>query len=152
MAKYVGKDAKVTIGANTIVAMGNWTVNGISTAELDASSFGDQWMTYLYGMKDGGTVTFSGHADLTDTTGQQICLAANVKNSALPDLRFYLNNTSYFVPNQTTDYFAPAALSTGMGTPGLCSVNITQWNINADKGGIVPISFTARVNGCMAVV
>ncbi len=152
MATPVGKDGKVTIGSTTVVGMGTWSMPGITTEEFDNSSFGDQWKTFLYGMKDGGTITFNGHMDMTDTTGQQILLAANVKNSALPGLRFYLNSASYFVPNQTTDYFAPGAMSTGMGTPGACSVNIVSFAVGMDKSGLGTINFSARVNGCMALV
>lgn len=152
MAAHPGKDAKVTIGANTVVGMGTWAVGGITTEELDGSAFGDQWKTYVYGMKDGGTITFGGYLNMADTTGQQILVAANAKNSNLPDLRFYMNSVSYWVPNQTTDYFAPGAMSTGMGTPGLCSCNITGISINEDKSGIGTVSFTARINGCMALV
>lgn len=152
MAKYVGKDCDIQIGTASVVGMGNWTMNGVTTEKFDASAFQDEWITYLYGMKSGGTITFSGHADLSDTTGQQVLLGANVKNSALTTIKFWLDNTSYFEPNQTSDYFAPGALSTGMGTPGVCSVYITEWNVGADKSGIVSISFTADINGCMALV
>ncbi len=152
MATYVGKDGKVTIGSATVVGMGTWSVPLITTDQYDASAFTDQWKTFLYGMKDGGAITFNGHLNLADTTGQQILLMANVKNSALPGLRFYVDSVSYFVPNQTTDYFGPGAMSTGMGTPGLCSVNITAITCGLDKSGLGTVSFTAKVNGCMALV
>jgi len=149
---YVGKDGKVTIGSNTVVGMGTWSMPGISVEQLDASSFGDQWKTFLYGMKDGGTLTFNGHLNLQDTTGQQLLLAANAKNSAFTTLRFYVNSVSYWEPCATTDYFAPGPLSTGMGTPGLCSVNIVGITCGMDKSGIGTVSFTAKINGCMALV
>jgi hypothetical protein len=152
MAITVGKDAKVMIGSATILGMGTWSMGGVTTEEFDDTEFGDQWKTFLYGMKDGGTITFNGHLDMADATGQQILFAANAKNSAIASLRFYVNNTSYFVPNQTTDYLGPAALSTGMGTPGLCNVNITGISIGEDKSGLGTVSFTARVNGVMAFV
>lgn len=149
---YIGKDANVKIGTTAVRLMGAWQGNGVSTEKFDASSFGDNWKTFLYGQKEGGTVTFNGHADVGDVTGQQVLLAANVKNSSIATIKFYLDNTSYFEPNQTTGYFGPGALSTGMGTPGLCSVNITAWSVSADKSGIIPISFTADINGCLALV
>lgn len=152
MGKYVGYLGNVTIGSNTVVGMGTWSMPGISTDQLDASAFRDTWKTYLYGMKDGGTITFNGHLDLADTQGQQILLAANAKNSALNSLRFYMDSTSYFVPNQTTDYLGPGILSTGMGTPGLCSVNIVAITVGMDKSGLGTVSFTAKVNGAMSLV
>jgi len=150
MAK-VGKDGKVTLGANVIVGMGTWNLDGISVEEFDASAFGDDWKSFEYGMKDGGSVTFSGHYDPTDTTGQQMLQLANLYNSALTDLRFYIDDTSYYVPSQSTSYFAPGAYSTGM--PGkVSSVVITSFSIGADKSGLETINFTGKVSGLMVIV
>ena len=149
---YVGYLGNVTIGTDTVVGMGTWSMPGISTDQLDASAFQDTWKTYLYGMKDGGTITFNGHLNMSDTVGQQILVAANAKNSALDNLMFWMDSVSYWEPNQTTDYLGPGILSTGMGTPGLCSVNIVAMTIGMDKSGLGTISFTAKVNGCMALV
>lgn len=148
----VGKDGSVKLGSTKVLGMGTWNMPGITTEEFDASEFGDNWKTYLYGMKDGGTITFNGWFNPGDVTGQQILFAANAKNSALNNLKLYWDNTSYFEPNQTTDYLGPGALSTGMGTPGLCTVNVTALAIGADKSGLETGSFTLRINGCMAMV
>jgi hypothetical protein len=149
---YVGNLGNVTIGTDTVVGMGTWSMPGISTDQLDASAFQDTWKTYLYGMKDGGTITFNGHLNMQDTVGQQILVAANAQNSSLSNLMFWMDSISYWEPNQTTDYLGPGILSTGMGTPGLCSVNIVAMTIGMDKSGLGTISFTAKVNGCMALV
>jgi hypothetical protein len=59
MATYKsGKDCKVTLGANTVVGMGTWAISGITADQMDASAFNDNWKTFEFGMKDGGTVTF----------------------------------------------------------------------------------------------
>ena len=144
----VGKDGKVTLGGNTIVGMGTWSLDGIVTEEFDASAFGDTWKEYLYGMKDGGSVSFNGHFEPTDTTGQQALQQANLYNSALTNLRLYINNTSYFVPCSTAVYFSPA-LTTVAPTPAGCSVTITAINIGMDKSGLGTISFTGKVSGVM---
>jgi hypothetical protein len=147
----VGKDGKVTLGVNTVVGMGTWTIDGVTVEEFDASKFGDTWKAYQYGMKDGGTVSFNGHYEPTDVTGQQMLMLANLYNSALTDLRLYIDNTSYFVPSQSTSYFAPGAYSTGM--PGrVSSVTITTFNIGLDKSGLGTVSFTAKVSGLMVKV
>ena len=144
----VGKDAKVALGANTVVGMGTWSLDGIVTEEFDSSAFGDEWKTFEYGMKDGGSVSFNGHYDPTDTTGQQALQQANLYNSALTNLRLYINNSSYFVPCSTAGYFSPA-LTTGAPTPAGCSVTITSINICMDKSGLGTISFTGKVSGAM---
>ena len=147
----VGKDGKVTLGATTVVGMGTWSLDGVSVEEFDASAFGDEWKSFKYGMKDGGTVSFNGHYDPTDSTGQQMLQLANLYNSALTDLRCYVDDTSYFVPSQSTSYFAPGAYSTGM--PGKVStVTITAFNIGADKSGLETVSFTGKVSGLMVLV
>ena len=150
MSRRVGKDAKVALGANTVAEMTQWAIEGIQTDEFDASAFGDTWKQFEYGMKDGGTVSFNGHYDPDDTTGQQALQQANLYNSAVTNLRLYVDNTSYFEPCQTTGYFSPN-LTTGAPTQ-LSSVKITALNVNADQSGIEAVSFSGKVSGVMVLV
>jgi len=147
MAVIVGKDGKVTLGTTSVVGMGTWTLDGVSVEEFDASAFGDTWKQFEYGMKDGGSVSFNGHYDPTDTTGQVALQMANLHNSHLTNLRLYINNTSYFEPCQTTGWFDPDH-TTGMPTK-VSSVTITTFNIGMDKSGLGTTSFTAKVSGVM---
>lgn len=144
-----GKDGKVTLGENTVAGMGTWSYDGITTEEFDTSAFGTEWKTFLYGMKDGGTVTFNGHYDPTDVTGQQALQQANLYNSALTNLRLYVDNTSYYEPCQSTGYFSPT-LTTGAPTVP-SSVAITAYNVGLDKSGLGTTSFTAKVSGLMVL-
>ncbi len=146
----VGKDGKVTLGAVTVAGMGTWSYDGITTEEFDSSEFGDEWKTFEYGMKDGGSVSFNGHYEPTDTTGQQVLQQANLYNSGLTDLRLYVDNTSYYTPCATTGYFSPT-LTTGAPTV-LSSVNITAFNVGLDKSGLGTTSFTAKVSGLLVLV
>ena len=150
MARKVGKDGKVALGAATVVDMTNWSIDGISTEEFDASAMGDQWKKFEYGMKDGGTISFNGHYDPADTAGQVALQQANLYNSALTNLRLYIDNTSYFEPCQTTGYFSPT-LPTGAPTQR-SSVKITSLSIKADKSGLESIDFTGKVSGVMVLV
>jgi hypothetical protein len=83
MAFKSGKDCKVTLGSNTVVGMGTWSISGITADQMDASAFGDNWKSFEFGMKDGGTITFSGIADPADTTGQEALQLANLNNTDL---------------------------------------------------------------------
>lgn len=150
MAYKIGKDGSVKLGSATIVGMGTWTMDGVTTDQVDTSAFGDTWKTFEYGQKDGGTISFNGHGDPADTTGQQALLQANLYASDLTNLRFYVDNTSYFEPCQTTGYFSPT-LTTGAPTK-LSTLCITAYNASLDKAGVMAISFTAKVSGCMAFV
>jgi hypothetical protein len=125
-------------------------MDGVTTDQVDTSAFGDDWKTFEYGMKDGGTISFNGHADPADTTGQQALLQANLYASDLTNLRFYVDNTSYWEPCQTTYYYSPT-LTTGAPTK-LSTCCITAYTASMDKAGVMAVSFTAKVSGCMAFV
>jgi len=146
----VGKDGKVTLGSEVVVGMGTFSLDGVTVEEFDASAFGDSWKSFQYGMKDGGTVSFNGHYTPSDVTGQQKLLQANMYNSALTNLWFYVNSVSYFTPSQTTSYFSPMNTSTANGK--LSSITITSFNIGLDKSGLGTISFTGKVSGLMVLV
>lgn len=145
---YLGK---VTLGATTVAGMGVWSIGGITTDEFDASSFTNNWKEFQYGMKDGGTVSFSGYFDPTDYTGQNILQLAQLGNTALTSLRFYYNSVSYYEACQSTGWFAPNTWSTGQDTI-LSSIRITAVTIDTDMSGIAKISFEGKVSGCMVKV
>lgn len=150
MAKKSGKDCKVALGTSTVVGMGTWAISGITADQMDASAFNDNWKTFEFGMKDGGTVTFSGLADPADTTGQEVLELANLANSDITTLRLYIDDTSYYEPCQTTGYFSPSN-TTGIDTVK-SHVNVTSFNINADKADLLKIDFSCKVSGVMVLV
>ena len=137
MAKSPGKDAKVSWGATTkVVGIGTWDMPGITTDLLESTEMGDQWKTYIAGMKDGGEISFEGQFDPADT-GQGDLRTANLLGSQLTTLRFYINSVSYFVPTTTN----PASY-----------MLITKWSVKADKSGLLTGSFSAKVSGAMQLL
>ena len=150
MAYKSGKDCKVTLGANTVVGMGTWSIAGITADQMETSAFNDNWKTFEFGMKDGGTVEFAGLADPADVTGQEVLELANLNNTDITDLYLYVDDTSYYVPNQTTGYFSPGS-TTGNDTVASL-VNVVSYSINADKAGMLQVSFTCKVSGSMVLV
>lgn len=150
MGTKIGKDCKVALGTATVVGMGTWSLSGISSDQLDDSAFGDDWKKFKFGMKDGGQITFNGLYDPADITGQEVLKQANLDNSDVYNLRLYVDNTSYYEPCATTYYWSPSDTT---GNPTVKSnVNITAWDANADKSGMMQTSFTAKVSGCMVLV
>jgi len=127
-----GKNCKVSLGSSKILGMGNWTMSGVTTDQIEDSEFEDEWKQFKLGLKDGGTATFNGQYDKTDSTGQDALRTANENDTELTDLRFYVDATSYWVPTTTN----PASY-----------VKIISWDISADKNGLVQCSFTAKVSG-----
>jgi len=150
MGKKLGKDGKVALGSDKVVGIGKWNMDGVTVEEFDVSEFGDEWKSYLLGMKDGGNIGFDGHYDPADETGQEALAAAAQLNTEVTNLRLYIDNTSYFEPCQTTGYFSPYN-TTGMDTK-LSHVLIKPPNIALDKSGDATVSFNARINGCMVLV
>jgi len=150
MAFIVGKDAKVALGSSIVVGQGTWSIDGVVTEEFDSSAFNQNWKTFEYGMKDGGTISFNGLYDPTDYTGQNALALAQVFNSALTNLRLYINQTSYFEPCQTTLFWGPTGMAVTTGVPTILSnVRITSHTIGLDKSGLGTVSFSAKVSGVM---
>jgi hypothetical protein len=131
--------------------MGTWSLDGISSDQLEATEFGDSWKTYEFGLNDGGTVSFSGLFNPDDVTGQNTLRAKNLDKSDITDMRLYVDATSYFEPCRTTQYFGPGALSTGYATV-LSHVNVTSYNVKADKSGLMNVDFSCKVSGLFVLV
>ena len=133
MAFKAGNNAKVTLGANTIVGMGNWALAGITTDLLESTSFGDTAKQYMTGLLDYGDVTFGGLYDPADTTGQDILFSANINNSKIANIRLYVDNTSYWTPDVTS-----------VSAAGLI---IQSVSISMDKSALATISFSGKATG-----
>lgn len=150
MTYKAGKDCKVTLAANAVTGMGTWKVGGITSDQMDTTVFDQNWKTFEFGAKDGGTVTFNGLLDPDDTTGQDVLRAAQLNNTDISDLRLYIDDTSYFEPCQTTGYFSPSNTTGNDTIPS--HVNIVSQDIDADKASMVSASFSAKVSGVMVLV
>lgn len=137
MSNKVGKNCKVMVNAANVVGMGSYALPGAVTDLLEDSEFGDDWKTFQMGMKDGGEITFNGLYDPADSTGQDVLRAANLADTQITNIRFYVDATSYWIP-KTTD---PASY-----------VLITAWEVNAEMAGMVQCSFTAKVSGAMELL
>ncbi len=144
----VGHECKVTIGANTIVGLGTWSFSGGSYAELDDTDFGDDDNRILRGIRTGGTVAFSGRYKKDDTTGQNKIREAFWLKSDLTDLRFYVDDTSYYTPNSTS--------GAGGGLPASTMVShikiLAEPNITVDQTALATIDFTGKIEGAMRLV
>lgn len=137
MATLSGRNAKVTMGTNTVVGMGKWTIEGVAVDQIDVSAFGTVYKAFEAGMVDGGTISFDGYYDKTDTTGQTLLIAANTAGTHLTSIRFYVDLTSYYIPEYTTQG---------------AYVLITGYTLTHDKADVARISFSGKVSGYMALV
>lgn len=138
MAFKAGNNAKVTLGSNTVVGMGNWELPGIKVDLLESTAFGDSAKQYMTGLLDYGDVNFGGLYDPTDTTGQDILQSANKNNSKIANIRLYVDANSYWTPNVT------AVSAAGMLVQSVA--------IGMDKGGLGTIKFTGKCTGPWVLV
>lgn len=151
----VGKNCKVALGSTTVIGMGTWNMDGITTDQYESTELGDLWKTYEFGCKDGGTITFNGLYKVgVDTAAQATLRKAQIADppTNITNLRLYINNTSYYEPCQTSGYWEPGVTgSAGYGTV-LSHVNITSCPIGVDKAGLGTASFNAKISGVMVLV
>lgn len=138
MAFKAGNNAKVTLGSNTVVGMGNWKLSGITVDLLESTAFGDTAKQFLTGLLDYGGVTFGGLYDPSDTTGQAILLSANINNSKIANIRLYVDATSYWTPNVTS-----------VSAAGMLMQSVS---IGADKSGLATIEFSGKCTGPWVLV
>ena len=151
MSLKIGKDWKCTFGTNTIVGISDVSFDGVTVDELEVTAFGNNgWKTFETGLKDGGTVSFSGQYDPDDTTGQDILARAMVNGTELTSFRIYIDETSYFEPCQTTGYLSPGA-TTGQSTI-LSNVKVTQHNIKGAVNAMGTVDFKMKISGVMVMV
>ena len=152
MGLVKGKDCKITYDGNVVASMGTWKLDGITADQIDTSCFGSNWKSFCYGMKDGGTITFSGFKDPDDVSGQNSLALLNVNNNPTSKIKLWAGSTRYYQPNLSTGYWSPGALSTGQDTtPAL--VYITSFNVGAEKSGMMTMDFTGKVvNGPLVLV
>jgi hypothetical protein len=144
----LGREAKVTMGAITILGIGTWSITGGSWGELDDTEFGDDSEQMLRGIRTGGEVTFSGNYKKDDTQGQDMIKTAFWAKSDVTDIRFWVDDTSYYTPNSTT--------LAGGGLPGETPVShikiMTEPTINFDKNDLGKTDFTGRLIGAMRLI
>lgn len=138
MAFKAGNNAKVTLGTNTVVGMGNWELPGITVDLLESTAFGDTAKQFMTGLLDYGEVNFGGLYDPADTTGQTILASANINNSKIANLRLYVDANSYWTPNVT------AVSAAGM--------LVQTMAIGMDKSGLGTIKFTGKCTGPWVLV
>ncbi len=134
MAVKVAKLASIDLGGNKVAEMGVFTMSGFTREALESHAFQDDVKEYVFGVGDGGEISFSGNYDATDTTGQDLlhaaATAADGSVFAAVDLKFFIDTTSYFRLTTGGTYLITKALSVAF-----------------DKAGLGTTEFTAKVSG-----
>jgi hypothetical protein len=118
-----GRWASVKLGNNLVANLGRWTVN-FTLDEIDVSVFGTVWKKSMTGMQ-GWKGTLEGFYDPADT--QQNSLQSDaLAGTKITNIRFYVDSSSYWTPNTSSDSLAGCYIS---------SVDVTH-----DKAGAATVT------------
>ena len=131
MSTYNGRDGKVVIGTYTVAEMASWSLD-LSNDEIDTTAFGSTWKKSDVGMR-GWSLSVEGHYDPSDSTGQADIETAWADGSLVTTVKLYVDNTSYWVPDITTDANAGG--------------RITSYSISQAHDTVAGISFTLSGSG-----
>ena len=158
MAVAEGRNGKVQIamatsdstGPHTVAELGNWSISGISRNMIDYTAFGDTVAKMKPGTLTPGTISFEGHYDGTDTTGQVNMITWLTSGTPFycasshgypMGLRLWANDDTSF------DSYGFWALSTAAGSEARIYINGLE--ASQDKDGLGTISFNMTVSGAM---
>jgi len=137
---FAAKKAKVTLGVDKIVGIGNWSLPGFTTEMIEDVEFEDEFTHHEPGIGSYGTLTFNGNYDPTDHKGQAELYTLWRNKTKITDIRLYLSdNEQYWTP----DLAADAASGVYVETYGA---------ITYDKADLGKIDFTCRVSGLLKLV
>ena len=136
MATKNGRNATVKYGTYTIAELASWSLD-LSNDEIDTSAFGSTWKKSDVGMR-GWSLSVSGHWDPTDSTGQAMIEAAWAGGSLINTIKMYVDNTSYWIPDVTTDSAAGG--------------RVTSYAVNQAHDAVAGISFTLSGSGPITFV
>jgi len=131
-----GRNATVKYGTYTVAELASWSLD-LSNDEIDTSAFGSTWKKSDVGMR-GWSLAVSGHWDPTDSTGQSMIEAAWAAGSLISTIKMYVDTSSYWVPDVTTDSSAGG--------------RVTSYALNQAHDAVAGISFTLSGSGPVTFV
>ena len=136
MATYNGRNASVKKGTYTVAELASWDLD-LSNEEIDTTTFGSTWGKSDV-VKKKWSVTVNGFYDPSDANGQNKIEEAWADGSLINDIKFYVDNTSYWIPDVTTDSDAGA--------------RVTSYPIGQAKDGVASVSFGMSGSGPITFV
>jgi len=139
MSTKKGLTGKVVLGTYKVAEMGVYTMSGLVNDILEDTELGDLVRSFDFGLQDGGTISFEGSFDPTDSTGQTLLDSACKNQSKLTNLKLYIDNTSYYTIDTT-------------GVTGASLLLTKCRSVSMEKAGIARVSFEAKVSGRMELV
>lgn len=136
MSTYNGREATVKKGTYTVAELASWDLD-LSNEEIDTTAFGSTWGKSDVGMRK-WSVTVNGFYDPSDSNGQNKIEEAWAGGTLINDIKMYVDNTSYWIPDVTTDSDAGA--------------RVTSYTIGQSKDGVASVSFGLSGSGPITFV
>lgn len=136
MTTYNGRNAEVRKGTYLIAEMASWTLD-LSNDEIPTDAFGSTWGKSDVGLRK-WSLSVEGFCDPSDTNGQGAIEAAWAAGSLINDIKAYIDSTSYWIPDVTTDSNAGG--------------RVTSYSINQANDAVAGISFTLSGSGPITFV
>ena len=127
MATKSGRIASVRVGTFKVAGQGTWSYGGFTREIIEEDSWDLDIKKKHFGVGDAGELTFSGLYDIADTTGQDLLNSACLNSSAFThnDLRFYVDNTSYWTVDTGYDIKTSKCHSITMEKSAMGTVDFT---------------------------
>lgn len=136
MAVYAGRNASVKLGTNLVRELGAWSIT-MNRDEIDTTAFGSTWAKSEVGMAK-WTARVEGYLDISDTTGQQALFNAYKNATLITNIKFFVDNTSGYVPDITADSNA--------------GCRISSYEVSTDKAGVAKVTINFAGQGPIALV
>jgi predicted secreted protein len=92
-----GKNGKVMIAAAIVTDIGNWSLD-LGVDVLEDTSLGDDWKTFIAGLKEWSASAEGTWNVATDTTGQKALQDAFLASTTVA-LKLYVNGTNNYSGN-----------------------------------------------------
>ena len=138
MAVMIGRDARITFNTSTL-GMGTWSISQPGPALLDATVFGDEWVKHKGGVRDGGTISFSGNFNWSKLMQQKIetDFAAGTALTTASSFRLYMS-TGVVGSSGMWGYYKLSSSAT---------LIITGVNASQDKAGLGQLDVSMKISG-----
>jgi len=136
MATKSGRYHAIKKGTYTVSEQGHFDLD-MSSDEIDTTAFGSTWAKSDVGFKK-WSLSMSGYYDPTDTNGQAELETAYMGGTLVTDLSVYVDNTSYWEPDLTTDSDAGG--------------RITSYKVSGDKAGVASFDMVLSGSGPITFV
>jgi len=136
MSTYNGRNATVKYGTYTVAELASWALD-LSNDEIDTTAFGSTWKKSDVGMR-GWSLSVEGNYDPSDADGQGAIEAAWAGGSLVNSVKLYVDSSSYWIPDVTTDSNAGG--------------RVTAYAVNQAHDAVAGISFTLSGSGPVTFV